>query len=355
MKNVIKRILVTGGSGFIGSHTSYSLLENGYEIFVIDSLSHSNIKSLDQIKLIFSKKQINISDKIRFFKGDLRDKLFIESVFKKAKSEGKPISGVIHFAGLKAVAESVVNPIKYWENNVLGSFNLIKTMREYGCFTIVFSSSATVYGHTSQELISESSKIDPINPYGSTKVAIENLLKDIYQTKNEEWNIAILRYFNPIGAHPSGLIGENPSQKPNNIFPLIINTAYDKSDFKVFGNDWPTYDGTCIRDYIHVMDLADAHIKALDFLMNNNSQIISLNIGTGTGYSVLDLIKTFEMVNKVKVPFEFYKRREGDVCKLVANNSKAKNILSWIPKRSLKEMCKDGWKWKLINPNGYKF
>ena len=349
----MNRILVTGGSGFIGSHTCYSLLENGYEICVLDSLSNSNIKSLDQIKLIFSKKNIDLKDKLEFFKGDLRDKKFVNSVFKKSEAQNRPINGVIHFAGLKAVAESVINPLKYWENNLIGSFNLIDSMQENNCKTIVFSSSATVYGNTSNELIRESDKISPINPYGSTKFAVENLLDNIYKSKKDEWRIAILRYFNPIGAHPSGLIGENPLQKPNNIFPLIINAAYQKLKLKVFGKDWPTDDGTCIRDYIHVMDLANGHIKALNFLLKNEAQLIKLNIGTGIGHSVLDLIKTFEYINDVKVLFEFAERREGDVCKLVANNAKAKQILDWNPNRSIEEMCRDGWKWKLLNPNGY--
>ena len=349
----MKKILVTGGAGFIGSHTSACLLENGYEICVVDSLSHSNIKSLHQIRQIFSEKKINIDHKLKFFKGDLRDKEFIDSVFKASENEAKPINGVIHFAGLKSVAESVINPLKYWENNLVGSFNLIKSMSENNCTTIVFSSSATVYGNTSDSLIEESSKIKPINPYGSTKYAVENLLNDIYSSKKGCWRIAILRYFNPIGAHPSSLIGENPLEKPNNIFPLIIDAAYEHKNLKVFGKDWPTHDGTCIRDYIHIMDLADGHIKALDHLMRNDSQLLSLNIGTGQGCSVLELIKTFELINNVKVPFIFSNRREGDVCKVVANNLRAKEILNWNPKRSIEDMCRDGWRWKLMNPKGY--
>jgi len=349
----MKRILVTGGAGFIGSHTCTCLIENGYEICIVDSLSHSNIKSLYQIRQIFSEKKINIDDKLKFFKGDLRDKEFIDSVFKKSENEANPINGVIHFAGLKSVAESVLNPMKYWENNLIGSYNLIKSMSENNCTTIVFSSSATVYGNTSESLIKESSKIKPINPYGSTKYAVENLLNDIYVSQKDDWRIGILRYFNPIGAHPSGLIGENPLEKPNNIFPLIINSAYGENNLKIFGKDWPTHDGTCIRDYIHIMDLADGHIKALDHLMTNDSQLINLNIGTGQGYSVLDLIKTFEIINNVKVPFIFSDRRKGDVCKLVANNLKAKKILDWYPKMSIEDMCRDGWRWKQMNPKGY--
>ena len=350
----MKRILVTGGTGFIGSHTCASLLENGNEIYILDSLSNSSRKSLERIKSIFSKRNIDISNKLYFFMGDLRDKESIDSVFEKVKSKGNFIDGVIHFAGLKAVAESVNYPLKYWENNVIGSFNLFKSMSENNCKTIVFSSSATVYGNPKDELLNESSGINPINTYGSTKFTVENLLNNIYQTKTEEWNIAILRYFNPIGAHDSGLIGEHPLEKPNNIFPLIINAAYEKNKLRVFGNDWPTKDGTCIRDFIHVMDLADSHLRALDFLLKNKSQLIRLNIGTGKGHSVLELIKIFEIINKVKVTFVFSKRRDGDSCKLVADISKAKSILNWVPKRSLEDMCKSGWAWKSKNPNGYE-
>ena len=349
----MKRILVTGGTGYIGSHTCASLLEGGNEVYILDSLFNSSKKSLDNIELIFSNRKIDISNRLHFFEGDLRDKEFIDSVFKKAKSKGNSIDGVIHFAGLKVGAESLKYPFKYWENNVIGSFNLFKSMSENNCKTIVFSSSATVYGNSKDELIKESSNINPINTYGSTKFTVENFLKNIYDTRTNEWNIAILRYFNPIGAHNSGLIGENPLQKPNNIFPLIINAAHDKNKLKVFGNDWPTHDGTCVRDYIHVMDLAEGHLKALDFLFKNNNQLINLNIGTGKGYSVLELIKTFEKVNNVEVPLIFSKRRDGDACKVVANNLEAKLILKWHPLKSLEEMCRDGWRWKLMNPKGY--
>ena len=349
----MKRILVTGGVGFIGSHTCLALLEDNYQICIIDSLVNSNIKSLEQIKKLFRKKKIDISDKIQFQKGDLKDKSFLKSVFEDANKQKKSFDGVIHFAGLKAVAESVANPFLYWENNVIGSFNLINTMEKYNCKTIVFSSSATVYGASSTKELNESSKIHPINPYGSTKLTVETLLNDLSKSSKKDWKIAILRYFNPIGAHYSGLLGENPLQKPNNIFPIIINSAFGKKPMKVFGNDWPTHDGTCIRDYIHVQDLADGHIKALNYLFQNESEIITLNIGTGKGISVLELIKTFQEINSVEVPFIFDNRREGDVCKLVADNSKAKNLLCWSPNKSLEEMCQNGWKWKCSNPTGY--
>ena len=345
------RILITGGTGFIGSHTCISLLSEGYDLFVIDSLKNSSKKSLEKIKEIFKKEDKDISSKLRFFEGDLKNKEFIENIFKKAQEDDNPIKGVIHFAGLKAVAESVSKPLLYWNNNVIGSYNLIKSMEKNDCQTIVFSSSATVYGNTSEDLLKEDSPLSPTNPYGTTKLSVENLLKDISQNGN--WRIAILRYFNPIGAHKSGLIGENPLQKPNNIFPIIINSAFTKEKLKVFGNDWPTKDGTCIRDYIHVMDLAEGHLKSLNHLIENDPQLLTLNIGKGRGISVIELIKTFENVNNISVPFEFDERREGDVCQLVADNSKLKSILNWSPTKSLEEMCIDGWKWKNLNPKGY--
>jgi len=349
----MKNILVTGGTGFIGSHTCFSLLSEGYNVYVIDSLVNSSKKSLLYIEEIFRRKDIDISNKLRFFEGDIRKKDFINYIFKTALKEKKPIDGVIHFAGLKDVAESVIKPLNYWENNFFGSYNLIKSMKENNCKTIVFSSSATVYGFSSDNLLSEDTQLKPINPYGSTKLAVEKLLNDITQDANENWKIAILRYFNPIGSHESGLIGENPFQKPNNIFPTIINSAYTKEKLKVFGNDWPTKDGTCIRDYIHVMDLAESHLKSLNYLIENDPQLLILNIGKGRGISVIELIKTFENVNNISVPFEFDKRREGDVCQLVADNSKLKSILNWSPTKSLEEMCIDGWKWKNLNPKGF--
>ena len=347
------RILITGGTGFIGSHTCISLLSEGYDLFVLDSLKNSSKKSLEKIKEIFQKENKDINSNLRFFEGDLKNKEFIDNIFRTAIEDNNPIKAVIHFAGLKAVAESVSKPLMYWNNNVIGSYNLIKSMEENNCRTIVFSSSATVYGNTSEDLLREDSLLEPTNPYGTTKLTVENLFYDIYQSKNKNWKIAILRYFNPIGAHKSGLIGENPLQKPNNIFPIIINSAFTKEKLKVFGNDWPTKDGTCIRDYIHVMDLAEGHLKSLNYLIENDPQLLTLNIGTGKGFSVLDLIRTFENVNNTILSFEFDMRREGDVCRLVADNSKAKSILNWSPSKSLKERCIDGWKWKNLNPKGY--
>ena len=349
----MKRILVTGGSGFIGSHTCCALLEDNYDLLVIDSLVNSSFKSIERIKKIFMDKKIDISENLNFIKGDLRDKNFIDSVFEKAIKEKKPIEGVVHFAGLKVVSESILKPLVYWENNLIGSLNLIRSMEENNCKNIVFSSSAAVYGTSTVDLVNENSKVCPINPYGSTKLAVENILNNIFTDKSKKWKIAILRYFNPIGAHHTGLLGENPLQKPNNIFPIIINAAYENKPMKVFGKDWSTHDGTCIRDYIHVVDLANVHVKALNYLIKNQRELITLNIGTGKGISVLDLINTFQETNNVEVPFVFDKRRAGDLGRLVADNSKAKNILNWYPQNCLEEMCLNGWKWKCLNPNGY--
>ena len=345
------RILVTGGCGFIGSHTCLALLDKGYEVWVLDSLLNSSPISLERVKLLSTN-----SDKLLLFKGDLRDLNFIREVFKKAQNKDTNFAGVIHFAGLKSVAESIHQPINYWDNNVFSTFNLLRVMEENNCKTIVFSSSATIYklNENDQTPIKESAEICSINPYGTNKIVIEKLLNDLYNSSQNEWNISSLRYFNPIGAHPSGLIGEDPLGIPNNLFPLILQVAVKKiGKLKIFGNDWPTSDGTGLRDYIHVLDLADAHILALEFLLDQKPEILNLNLGTSKGTSVLDLITTFERVNKVKIPYEFCERRKGDYCTVIADNSKAFSVLNWSPKRDLEQMCIDGWKWQSTNPNGY--
>ena len=344
-----KRILVTGGCGFIGTHTCVSLLKKNYELWIIDSLVNSSPISLDRVKHINSN-----SGKIYFFNGDLRDINFIREVFTTSSNKGGEIIGVIHFAGLKAVSESILRPIQYWDNNVNGTINLIKVMEENNCKTIVFSSSATIYKVINNNPIKETAEIKSISPYGTNKIVIENLLSEAYISSPDEWRISSLRYFNPIGAHDSGLIGEDPKGKPNNLFPLIMQVAIGKIDkLEVFGNDWETLDGTGVRDYIHVLDLADAHILALEFLLNENPQIINFNIGTGEGTSVLKLIKTFETVNNVKIPYEFKERRKGDNCCVIADNAKAISVLKWLPKRDLTQMCIDGWNWQKSNPSGY--
>ncbi len=347
-------ILVTGGSGFIGSHTCLLLLEKGYIVFILDSFVNSSKKSIENISLILYEKGIDISEKVYLIKGDLRNIEDIEKVFQMSVTLNKKIESVIHFAGLKSVAESVVNPLNYWENNVNGTLNLLKIMAKYNCKNIVFSSSATVYKAKSDKLLKENDPCEPINPYGNTKLNIEIILKDLYESEPSQWKIISLRYFNPVGAHESGFIGENPMSKTNNIYPLITQVAIGRiSEIKIFGNDWPTVDGTGIRDYLHVMDLAEGHLSALNFLLNEKPQIITLNLGTGIGTSVLEFIKVFEKVNNIKIPFSFDKRRRGDNAFVVADNSLAKKTLKWVPKRNIEDICKDGWKWQLRNPNGY--
>ena len=351
----MKNILVTGGAGFIGSHTCLLLLEKGYEVHVVDSFVNSSPKSLDKILEIIKLKNSSIDPKLNIYNGDLRDKKFLENLFFDLHKNNKKIDGIIHFAGLKSVSESVKYPLLYWEVNVIGSINLLEIMKKYNCNTFVFSSSATLYVQKENSLLSESSELNPINTYGKTKLTIEIILKDIFEASITNLKMASLRYFNPIGAHFSGLIGENPVGKPNNIFPLILNTALGiQKQLEIYGNDWPTKDGTAIRDYIHVMDLAEAHINILENLFQNNRTFINLNVGTGIGTSVLELIKIFEKVNNTKVPYVFSKRRLGDACSVIADNSTLINKFKIVPKFSIEDMCRDGWKWKKKNPIGYK-
>ena len=348
-------ILITGGAGFIGSHTCVTLLEKGYELYVIDSYINSSPEALKRVIKLIDRKNKILKYNLNFFEGDLRNSQLLQSIFDKAKENGSVIDCVIHFAGLKSVGESVLDPISYWDSNLIGTICLINIMNQNNCHEIVFSSSASIYGSTDKEKITEDTIIQPINPYGITKMTIEKLLRNVYDSCKEKWKIANLRYFNPIGSHHSGLIGEVPKGEPNNIFPYINNVASGNlPSLSVFGNDWPTIDGTGVRDYIHVMDLAEGHIRTLEFLKNNKSQFLNLNLGTGKGTSVLDLIKTFERVNNLKIPFAFVDRRSGDVAKLIADNSLLKSLLKWEPKRTLEEMCEDGWKWQSKNPLGYK-
>ncbi len=350
----MQTILVTGGAGFIGSHTCLVLIENNYRVIIIDSFVNSSKKSIDNIKNILATKIKELEKKLYVYEGDIRDEEFLDEVFSDCYQKKIPIEAVIHFAGLKAVSESILNPEEYWDVNVNGSIKLFKTMEKYNCTKIVFSSSATVYGHSSSKLMNENAPINPKNPYGHTKHKIENILKGFISNKEIKWNIIILRYFNPIGAHPSGLIGEDPKNKPTNIFPLIINAASESSKtLEIFGNDWPTNDGTCIRDYIHVMDLAEAHFSSLVHIQNKKSDFLILNVGTGNGTTVLELVKVFEKVNNCKIAYKFVKRREGDIAKSIADNSLILSKLKWINKRDLKDMCIDGWKWKQNNPEGY--
>ncbi len=350
----MKSILVTGGAGFIGSHTCLSLLIRGYNLYVVDSLINCSKVSLQQVSRILREEKIYAENKLNFFEGDIRDNKFLKNVFSRSIIEKKPIEGVLHFAGLKSVSESVSNPILYWNSNLVASLSLVETMLDFNCSTIVFSSSATIYGKSNKSPINENNKIEPINPYGNSKLAIETLLKDLFESRNKQLKIANLRYFNPVGAHPSGLIGEDPKGIPNNIFPIIAKVAIGEiKKLKVYGNDWPTSDGTGVRDYIHVMDLAEGHIKMLEFLFLNEAQILNLNLGTGIGTSVLELIDTYQKVNKVNIPYEFVQRRNGDVAELFADISLSKKILNWFPKRTLEDMCRDSFNWQFNNPNGY--
>ncbi len=351
----MKSIFVTGGTGFIGSHTCLLLLENGYVVFILDSFVNSSEQSIERVSLILKKKGIDSRNRIYLVKGDIKNSFDIEKVFQLSLTLKNRIESVIHFAGFKSVSDSVKSPLSYWENNITGTINLLKMMNKYNCRNIVFSSSATVYKYQSQKLLCENDICEPLNPYGNTKFTIERILKDIFiSQKPSIWKIAILRYFNPVGAHESALIGEDPLERPNNIYPRITQVAIGKlKEIKIFGSDWPTPDGTGIRDYIHVVDLAEAHLAALKYLLREKPQILTLNLGTGKGTSVLELIRIFEKVNNVEIPFSFDQRRSGDNAFVVADNSLARSILEWVPKKTMEDICRDGWKWQIRNPKGY--
>ena len=334
------KILLTGGAGYIGSHTLVELLNQNHEITVIDNLSNSKIESIKRVKTITGKELI-------FNKIDLCNIIELEKVFSSNQFEA-----VIHFAGLKAVGESVQKPLLYYYNNITGTINLCQMMIKYDVKNIVFSSSATVYGNPTSVPITEDFPIKPANPYGNTKYIIETILKDI-QIANPDWNVIILRYFNPVGAHESGLIGEDPNGIPNNLMPYISQVAVGRLPYlKVYGNDYPTKDGTGIRDYIHVVDLAQGHLKALDKLLTNPGYCI-YNLGTGQGYSVLDVITTFEKWSQRKIPYKIVGRRPGDIAECYADPSKANRELAWKADRNLDDMCRDTWNWQKKNPNGY--
>ncbi len=348
-------VLVTGGCGYIGSHTVLSLLEKGYKVYVLDSFINSSPLVIKRLLEMHDYIKFKVSENLHFIEGDLRSSKDLEKVFLNAIKDGNEIKAVIHFAGLKSVKDSFKEVITYWDFNLAGTINLLKVMNSFSCRTLIFSSSATIYSYSEEKALKENSLIKPINPYGLTKATIEVFLQDIYSCYPDEWRIVNLRYFNPIGAHVSGKLGEDPIGNPTNIFPLILNVASKEiSKLKVYGNNWNTKDGTCIRDYIHVMDLAEGHVAALNFLESNSSRIINLNIGTGIGSSVLELINIFQDVNNIEVPYEISERREGDQENVVADNTKILSTLNWQPKRSVENMCEDGWRWKLLNPKGYK-
>lgn len=329
-------ILVTGGAGYIGSHTCVELLKAGYEVIVVDNLVNSKEESLTRIREITGKP-------VTFYKADLLDKHAINEIF-----ENESIEAVLHFAGLKAVGESVSAPLRYYHNNITGTLTLLEVMQTHGVKKIVFSSSATVYGNPHTVPITEDFPLSAVNPYGQTKLIIERILSDLHYAE-PGWNIAILRYFNPTGAHPSGRIGEDPNGIPNNLFPYITQVAVGKLKvLNVYGNDYETPDGTGVRDYIHVVDLAAGHIKALEKL-NENPGVVIYNLGTGRGHSVLEVINAFSKATGVNIPYRFAERRPGDVAVSFADPSKANNELGWSAKYGLEEMCIDAWRWQQNN------
>ncbi len=335
-------ILVTGGAGYIGSHTCVELLNEGYEVVVLDNLSNSSPKSLDRVEALTGKK-------VTFYKGDILDREILNHIFETEK-----IESCIHFAGLKAVGESVAKPWEYYTNNITGTLTLVDVMRQHGCKNIIFSSSATVYGDPAQIPITEDCpKGQCTNPYGWTKSMLEQMLIDIQKADNE-WNVIILRYFNPIGAHKSGTMGENPNGIPNNLMPYVTQVAVGKLEsLGVFGNDYDTPDGTGVRDYIHVVDLALGHVKALKKI-DENAELCIYNLGTGHGYSVLDIVKNFEEANGIKIPYVIKNRRPGDIATCYCDPHKAKEELGWVAQYGIREMCEDAWRWQSNNPNGYE-
>ena len=333
-------ILITGGSGYIGSHTCVQMLASQHDIVVIDNCSNSSQASLDRVTQISGKT-------FPFIKADIRDIAALRAVFATYS-----ITAVVHFAGLKAVGESVANPQLYYQNNVAGSLNLFEVMAEFNVKNIVFSSSATVYGDPASVPITEKFPLSATNPYGRSKLMIEDILRDLHQA-DSSWRIAILRYFNPIGAHESGLIGEDPNGIPNNLLPYVAQVAVGRlAKLRVFGDDYATHDGTGVRDYIHVMDLADGHVAALDYLRTHQS-MITLNLGTGIGYSVLDVVNAFAKVSDKPIPYEILPRRAGDVAINYADASRALTTLGWRANRNLEQMCVDTWHWQAKNPNGF--
>jgi len=336
------KILVTGGSGYIGSHTVLELYKAGHEVVVIDNLSNSSRKSLQRVSHI-----LGIGE-IPFYEVDIRDKARLNEVMKHHKFDA-----CIHFAGLKAVGESVAKPLEYYENNINGTLVLLEVLRENKCKNIIFSSSATVYGNPAFVPITEECpKGQCTNPYGQTKSMIEQIMTDLHHA-DPEWNIVLLRYFNPIGAHPSGLIGENPNGIPNNLMPYITQVAIGKlPELGVFGNDYDTHDGTGVRDYIHVVDLARGHVSALSVITKKLGLKI-YNLGTGKGYSVLDIVGAFEEANGVKIPYKIKPRRAGDIATCYSDPAKAERELGWKAEYGINEMCRDSWNWQKNNPNGY--
>jgi UDP-glucose 4-epimerase len=351
------KVLLAGGAGFIGSHTCLVLLEAGHQLVVFDNFSTSSPASLRRVLEIAGERS---AARLQIVEGDIRRNGDLERAFAAVDR----FDAVIHFAGLKAVAQSVLEPLLYWDVNVGGSHNLLHAMAAHGCHTLVFSSSATVYGYPQQNPIPESAPLQPINPYGHTKAAVERMLADLaasataqadpHTAATARWRIARLRYFNPVGAHPSGRIGENPLHPPGNLFPCVCQVAVGRRPLlRVFGDDWPTPDGTGVRDYLHVMDLAEGHQAALETLTDEPPQLLTLNLGSGRGHSVLEVIRAFEQVSGRKVPFEVVGRRLGDAAESVADPTEAERRLGWWARRDLAQMCADGWAWQCQHPRGY--
>ncbi|WP_214754735.1 UDP-glucose 4-epimerase GalE [Exiguobacterium sp. s16] len=334
-------ILVTGGAGYIGTHTVLQLLETGHDVIVVDNLSNSRREALDRVEALTGKS-------VTFYLGDILDRELLEQIFLT-----HTIDAVIHFAGLKAVGESVSEPLRYYENNVVGTTVLLEVMNAFDVKRIVFSSSATVYGMPERTPIDESFPLSATNPYGRTKLMIEDIMRDL-AIADPSWSIALLRYFNPIGAHESGQIGEDPFDIPNNLMPYITQVAVGRlNELSVFGDDYDTPDGTGVRDYIHVVDLAEGHLKALDYVMDHTGAE-AFNLGTGTGYSVLDLVQAFEAESGKAVPYQVTPRRPGDIAMCFADPSKSKRVLGWEAKHDVHAMCRDAWNWQSNNPNGYR-
>lgn len=333
-------ILVTGGAGYIGSHTCVELLNAGLEVTVFDNFSNSQPESLARVAQITGRKP-------HIIRGDIRDRTALVDAIRQSGARA-----VIHFAGLKAVGESVEQPLNYYDNNVTGTLRLLEAMGECGVKTLVFSSSATVYGDPQRLPLTEDHPLSATNPYGKTKLVIEDMLRDLYRS-DPSWRIGILRYFNPVGAHSSGLIGEDPQGTPNNLLPFVAQVAVGRREFlNIWGNDYPTPDGTGVRDYIHVVDLALGHIKALRRLQDA-PQCIEVNLGTGVGYSVLDMVRAFEKASGKAVPYKVAQRRAGDIASCYAEPTRAANLLQWRAERDLDAMCTDAWRWQSANPNGY--
>ena len=350
------QILITGGAGFIGSHTCLVLLQEEHNLIVLDNLSNSSPVALERVATLagLSSSADDREGRLQLIRGDIRDRACLDQIFSQAKTIGQPLQAVIHFAGLKAVGESVREPLRYWDVNLTGSRCLLAAMNDHDCRTLVFSSSATLYGYPNSVPIPESAAVQPINPYGHSKAAVERMLQDLAASSPNQWSIACLRYFNPVGAHPSGAIGEDPMGIPNNLFPFVCQVAIGRRELmQVFGGDWPTSDGTGVRDYIHVMDLADGHRAALDCLLAEPAQLLTLNLGSGQGASVLEVLRAFERASGREVPYEIVARREGDAAATVADPALALERLGWRTQRSLDDICRDGWAWQSANPSGY--